>query len=67
MLGLSLVSAVFHECGHATGCRYGGARPGVISAGIYLVSQAFFTNVTDSTGSAALGGCEPTSAACTST
>ena len=48
VLGLSLVSAVFHECGHATGCRYGGARPGVIGAGIYLVWPAFFTNVTDS-------------------
>ena len=26
--GLTIVSAMFHECGHATGCRYGGARPG---------------------------------------
>jgi putative peptide zinc metalloprotease protein len=48
VLGLTLVSAVFHECGHATGCRYGGARPGVIGVGIYLVWPAFFTNVTDS-------------------
>ena len=48
VLGLSLVSAVFHECGHAAGCRYGGARPGVIGVGIYLVWPAFFTNVTDS-------------------
>jgi len=48
VLGLSLVSAVFHECGHAAGCRYGGARPGKIGIGIYLVWPAFFTNVTDS-------------------
>ena len=48
MLGLSLVAAVFHECGHAAGCRYGGARPGVIGVGIYLVWPSFFTNVTDS-------------------
>ena len=48
VLGLSLVSAMFHECGHATGCRYGGARPGVIGVGIYLVWPSFFTNVTDS-------------------
>jgi putative peptide zinc metalloprotease protein len=48
VLGLSLVSAVFHECGHAAGCRYGGARPGVIGVGIYLVWPSFFTNVTDS-------------------
>ena len=48
VLGLTLVSAVFHECGHAAGCRYGGARPGVIGVGIYMVWPAFFTNVTDS-------------------
>jgi putative peptide zinc metalloprotease protein len=48
VVGLSLVSAVFHECGHAAGCRYGGARPGVIGVGIYMVWPAFFTNVTDS-------------------
>ena len=48
MAGLSLVSAVFHECGHAAACRYGGARSGVIGAGIYLVWPSFFTDVTDS-------------------
>src|SRR5580692_6055857 len=46
--GLTIASALFHECGHAAGCRYGGARPGRIGAGIYLVWPAFFTNVTDS-------------------
>ncbi|MGO9780970.1 MAG: hypothetical protein ACLPKE_04800 [Streptosporangiaceae bacterium] len=48
VLGLSVVSAAFHECGHAAGCRFGGARPGVIGVGIYLVWPSFFTNVTDS-------------------
>lgn len=48
VFGLTLVSAIFHECGHAAGCRYGGARPGVIGVGIYLVWPSFFTNVTDS-------------------
>jgi len=48
VLGLSVISAVFHECGHAAGCRYGGARPGVIGVGIYLIWPSFFTNVTDS-------------------
>jgi putative peptide zinc metalloprotease protein len=48
VLGLTLVSAMFHECGHAAGCRYGGARPGKIGVGIYMVWPAFFTNVTDS-------------------
>ncbi|HTT53260.1 MAG TPA: hypothetical protein VMH35_17835 [Streptosporangiaceae bacterium] len=46
--GLTVASAAFHECGHATGCRYGGARPGRIGVGIYLVWPSFFTNVTDS-------------------
>jgi putative peptide zinc metalloprotease protein len=48
VLGLTLVSAAFHECGHATGCRSGGARPGVIGVGLYLLWPSFFTNVTDS-------------------
>src|ERR1700722_12884589 len=48
VLGLSLAAAIFHECGHAAGCRYGGARPGVIGVGIYLVWPSFYTNVTDS-------------------
>jgi putative peptide zinc metalloprotease protein len=45
---LAVASALFHECGHAAGCRYGGARPGRIGFGIYLVWPSFFTNVTDS-------------------
>jgi putative peptide zinc metalloprotease protein len=48
VVGLTVVAAAFHECGHATGCRYGGARPGVIGVGIYLIWPSFFTNVTDS-------------------
>ena len=45
---LIIASALFHECGHAAGCRYGGARPGRIGVGIYLVWPSFFTDVTDS-------------------
>jgi len=48
VFALSVASAAFHECGHATACRYGGARPGAIGVGIYLVWPSFFTNVTDS-------------------
>jgi len=47
VLGLSITSMLFHECGHAAACRYGGACPGVIGMGIYLIWPAFFTNVTD--------------------
>ncbi len=51
LLGLfvmMVVGAVIHELGHATACKYGGAEPGVIGFGVYLVFPAFFTNVTDS-------------------
>ena len=48
VLGLSIVSMVFHECGHAAACRYGGARPGRIGMGLYVLWPAMFTNVTDS-------------------
>jgi putative peptide zinc metalloprotease protein len=47
MLGLVIVSAAFHECGHASACAYGGARPGVMGAGLYIVWPAFYTDVTD--------------------
>jgi putative peptide zinc metalloprotease protein len=48
VLGLLLVSAAFHECGHVTACRYGGARPGVMGFGLYLVWPALYSTVTDS-------------------
>lgn len=47
VLGLVLASMIFHEFGHAAGCGYGGARPGVIGVGLYLLWPAFYTNVTD--------------------
>ena len=47
VFGLIVVSAALHECGHATGCRYGGARPGVMGVGLYLVWPAFYTDVTE--------------------
>lgn len=48
ILGLVLVSSAFHEIGHASACRYGGVRPGVMGCGIYLVWPAFYTDVTES-------------------
>jgi putative peptide zinc metalloprotease protein len=47
VLGLAVLSMLFHECGHAAACRYGGARPGVIGMGFFVIWPAFFTNVTD--------------------
>ncbi len=45
---ISVLSAAFHEVGHAAGCRWAGARPGAMGCGIYLVWPAFFTDITDS-------------------
>ncbi len=45
--GLVVLSAAFHECGHATACAVGGGRPGRMGAGIYLAWPAFYTDVTD--------------------
>ncbi len=43
-----VLAALVHEMGHAAACRYGGARPGRIGYGVYLVFPAFYTDVTDS-------------------
>ena len=46
--GLLVASAVVHELGHAAACRYGGAEPGEVGVGVYIVFPAFYTDVTDS-------------------
>ena len=48
VLAMVVLAAGWHEFGHAAGCAYGGARPGAMGAGIYLVYPAFYTDVTDS-------------------
>jgi putative peptide zinc metalloprotease protein len=48
LLGMIILSAGWHEFGHAAGCAYGGACPGAMGAGIYLAYPAFYTDVTDS-------------------
>ncbi len=45
---VTVLSAGFHEFGHAAAARRGGATPGVMGAGVYLVWPAFYTDVTDS-------------------
>jgi len=47
VLGSTVVATAFHEFGHASACRYGGARPGVMGVGLYLVWPAFYCDVTD--------------------
>ncbi|MGC0402808.1 putative peptide zinc metalloprotease protein [Streptomyces sp. SAI-126] len=44
---LTVASLVFHEFGHASACRYGGARPGCIGCGIFLIWPSMYTDVTD--------------------
>jgi putative peptide zinc metalloprotease protein len=48
MYGMITAGSVIHELGHAAACRYGGAEPGAIGFGLYLVFPAFYTDVTDS-------------------
>ncbi|TXR56433.1 hypothetical protein [Quadrisphaera setariae] len=47
VVGTAVAAALFHECGHAAGCRFSGARPGAIGVGLYLVYPAFYTDVND--------------------
>jgi putative peptide zinc metalloprotease protein len=47
VFGLGVVSAGFHELGHAAAARYAGATPGGMGMGLYLVWPAFYTDVTD--------------------
>jgi len=44
---LAVLSAGFHELGHAAACRYGGGTPAGMGMGIYMVWPAFYTDVTD--------------------
>lgn len=48
VIGLTVGSGVFHELGHATASRYGGAEPGTIGAGIYLLWPVFYNDLNDS-------------------
>ena len=48
VFALTILSGGFHEFGHAAAARYGGATPGVMGAGFYLIWPAFYTDVTDS-------------------
>src|SRR5579884_2027791 len=43
----SVVSAAFHEIGHASALRYAGARVKGMGAGLYLIYPAFYTDVSD--------------------
>ena len=46
--GTTLLAGAFHEFGHATATVYGGAEPGRIGAGIYLLWPVFYNDLNDS-------------------
>jgi putative peptide zinc metalloprotease protein len=48
VVGFTLAAGLFHEAGHATATRYGGAEPGPIGAGIYLLWPVFYNDLNDS-------------------
>ncbi|MFJ4208819.1 hypothetical protein ACIPY2_10205 [Paenarthrobacter sp. NPDC089675] len=48
VLLVTVLSAGFHEFGHAAAARRGGATPGAMGIGLYLMWPAFYTDVTDS-------------------
>ncbi|MFI1092035.1 hypothetical protein [Streptomyces sp. NPDC020917] len=47
VFALTVASLVFHEFGHASGCRYGGGHPGCIGCGLFLIWPSMYTDVTD--------------------
>ncbi|HJP65031.1 MAG TPA: hypothetical protein VKA30_01855, partial [Actinomycetota bacterium] len=47
LFGAIVLSAAFHEIGHAAACRYGRGNPGKMGCGLYLAWPAFYTDVTD--------------------
>ncbi|MDQ4035718.1 MAG: hypothetical protein M3153_07285 [Chloroflexota bacterium] len=47
VLVVTILSAGFHEFGHAAAARRGGAQPGAMGAGWFLLWPAFYTDVTD--------------------
>lgn len=47
VVGLTLAAGLFHELGHATASRYGGAEPGAIGVGVYLLWPVFYNDLND--------------------
>lgn len=47
LLVVGIISGIWHELGHSTACRYGGASPGRIGVGVFLIWPVFYSDVTD--------------------
>jgi putative peptide zinc metalloprotease protein len=48
LFGIVVLAAAYHEFGHAAGTAYGGAAPGAMGVGVYIVWPAFYTDITES-------------------
>ncbi len=48
VFAITILSAGFHEFGHAAAATRAGAKPGAMGAALYLIWPAFYTDVTDS-------------------
>lgn len=46
-IAVTVISAGFHELGHAAALRYGGGQAKGMGVGIYLIYPAFYTDVSD--------------------
>ena len=67
VIGSVVVATAFHEFGHASACRYGGARPGVMGVGCTSSGPRSTATSPTPTGSTARHGSGQTWAASTST
>lgn len=47
VLGLFVMSSLFHEMGHAAACRYFNAENGGVGFGLYISFPVFYTDVTN--------------------
>lgn len=47
LMGTVILSAAFHEFGHASALEYGGGKVRGMGAGLYIIYPAFYTDVTD--------------------
>jgi len=48
IVAMTALGGLFHEFGHGSASLYGGAEPGAIGAGFYILWPAFFTDITES-------------------
>ena len=47
LIGAFVLSAAFHETGHAAGLRYGGGKVRAMGVGLYLIYPVFYTDISD--------------------